>query len=624
MDTQADADNPRKPPLPETVPFTPTLTPHISIGDKLSPPLQLGVYRLQGKFGHGGMGRVYKAWHTRLKRLVALKLPTMDCILDAAALARFHREIELIGQLDHPNIVRATDAGEVDGIPFLVMELVDGLDLRRLQQLLGPLPVTDACAIAYQTLLGLEYLRENGLVHRDIKPSNLMLTPAGEVKILDLGLGRYGQANRGEELTATGQTMGTVDYMAPEQRTDSHHVDIRADLYSLGCTLYKLLIGKPPPEGSEIGTATGGAGIAPVEEGQTVPSGLAAVLGRLLAVDKAQRYATPAEAAEALCTFCAGANLAALFARVGDADSGHGATPRPTRGSNRVTERKPPAMPFRGETTSSVASAPGESVRRRRTPRKMAVALALIAVAVSLLLGLYVWRPAPLPPQDAAADWEAERRAAEWVLSIGGALEAIVAGKEGLQRLQLPLPDASFQVVKINLTSSDKVDDDGLKNLSGLAQLRELNLNGAAAVSDNGLAHLAHVTTLQKLHLQNANITDASLEWIGSLPQLRGLSIHNTAITDAGLRHLGNLKELDALNLSRTQVSDLGLVHLTGLKKLVWLQLRNTAVTDAGVQHLRQLTGLHQLYLDPVKVSKKAMEDLKASLPQCIINPDLR
>lgn len=608
MDTQANTGNSHKPLLPETAPFTPTQTSHVSKDGEDFPPTQLGVYHLLGKFGHGGMGRVYKAWHSRLKRQVALKFPSLDCILDSAALARFHREIELIGKLDHPNIVRATDAGEVDGIPFLVMELVDGLDLRRVQQLLGPLPVPDACAIAYQTLLGLEYLRQNGLVHRDIKPSNLMLTPAGEVKILDLGLGRYGEVNRGEELTATGLAMGTADYMAPEQRTDSHHVDIRADLYSLGCTLYKLLTGKLP---SEIGEPAASSAEWS-SEGQTVPTGLAAVLRRLLANDKTQRYATPAEAAEALRPFCAGANLATLLTRVSNADSEQRATHRPLCGSNKATQVKPPTASAKGETTPSCVSPSEEHVPRRRLAHWAAAVLVLAAITGVLPLGTYWWRnktptdETSLPPAagefssgpDVPAAREADRRAAEWVLANGGTIDAIRAGEDNPQPLKPPLPNVPFQVIAISL-------------------------HGIRKISDKDLARIAPLSNLQVLDLYNTNITDAGLEWIGRLHHLQRLSVHNTAITDAGIRHLSSLKDLVALNLSKTQISDRGLVHLLGLKKLLWLQLRETAVTDAGVQQLRQLTALQELYLDPINISKKAIEDLKTSLPECNINPDL-
>src|SRR5205085_11414758 len=184
-------------------------------------------------------GTVYKAEHTRLRRLVAIKLLSADRTQSPSAVARFDREMHAIGGLDHPNIVRALDAGEHEGKHFLVMEFVAGDDVSALLARLGPVPVADACEIVRQAALGLQHAHQAGLVHRDIKPGNLMLTPDGVVKVLDLGLALLSQpAETGRELTGSGQVMGTLDYMAPEQGDDMHGVDIRADVYSLGATLY--------------------------------------------------------------------------------------------------------------------------------------------------------------------------------------------------------------------------------------------------------------------------------------------------------------------------------------------------------------------------------------------------
>ena len=200
------------------------------------------------------MGTVYKALHTKLDRAVALKVLARGRVEDGRAIARFEREMKAIGRLDHPQIVRADDAREIDGHPVLIMEYVEGLDLARLVNRVGRLRVAAACELARQAAVGLQYVHEHGLVHRDIKPSNLMLTPRGEVKILDLGLARlHRQRGGSDEMTGTGLTMGTADYMAPEQASDSHSVDIRADIYSLGCTLFKLLSGRRPSRARIIG-----------------------------------------------------------------------------------------------------------------------------------------------------------------------------------------------------------------------------------------------------------------------------------------------------------------------------------------------------------------------------------
>src|SRR5688572_22053119 len=203
-------------------------------------------YRLVARLGQGGMGTVYRALHSRLGKVVAVKVLPPD-LMQADAVSRFQREMRAVGKLHHPNIVQAFDAGEHEGTHFLVMECVDGCDLHSLVKQRGPLSIADACEIVRQAAVGLQHAHQHGLVHRDIKPSNLMLSEEGQVKLLDLGLALIqGPTNQGGDLTMACQVMGTPDFVAPEQASDSHSVDIRADIYSLGCTLYYLLSGAPP------------------------------------------------------------------------------------------------------------------------------------------------------------------------------------------------------------------------------------------------------------------------------------------------------------------------------------------------------------------------------------------
>ena len=176
---------------------------------------QLRDYRLLEPLGRGGMGSVYRAVHTRLEKEVAIKIIANDRMCDPQAVARFEREMKAVGKLDHPNIVAAYDAGEVNGIHFLVMELVPGLTLSRLVEHLGPLTIADACELACQAAVGLQFAQSIGWVHRDIKPSNLILSQSGQVKILDFGLAILREDLRSPELTATGETLGTIDYIAP-------------------------------------------------------------------------------------------------------------------------------------------------------------------------------------------------------------------------------------------------------------------------------------------------------------------------------------------------------------------------------------------------------------------------
>jgi|GEM_PF-1197781 len=308
-------------------------------------------YELVDELGSGGMGTVYKAVHTKLDRTVALKLLPARRLRDPAAVARFEREMKAIGRLDHPAIVRATDAGEVDGTHFLAMDFVDGIDLGKLVRLTGPLDAASACELIRQAAIGLQYAHEQGLIHRDVKPSNLMVErktvtrksdikdadgadhsalpipnsalASTAVRILDLGLALFGSASEAvDELTTVGQLMGTLDYMAPEQADNSHSVDARADVYSLGATLFKLLAGMAPYESIERTSplqkmkalaTTDPPPIASRCDG--LPDGLAAIVDRMLLRDPDERFQSAAEVADALTPFCNGAAIGDLVER---------------------------------------------------------------------------------------------------------------------------------------------------------------------------------------------------------------------------------------------------------------------------------------------------------------------
>lgn len=277
-------------------------------------------YELLGSLGEGGMGTVYRACHTRLDRQVALKLLPARRLRDNAAVARFEREMKAIGRLDHPTIVRATDAGDVDGTHFLAMDYVEGIDLSKLVRLVGPLDVASACEIVRQAALGLDYAHQQDLIHRDVKPSNLMLTLRGEVRILDLGLALFGAASEAlDELTTVGQLMGTLDYMAPEQGDNSHDVDARADVYSLGATLFKLLTATAPYDSP--GTRTPLAKMkalatvdAPsvAERREELPTDLVTIVDRALLRNVDDRFASAKELADSLLPFCEGHVLSDL------------------------------------------------------------------------------------------------------------------------------------------------------------------------------------------------------------------------------------------------------------------------------------------------------------------------
>lgn len=254
----------------------------------------LGDYILLGKIGAGGMGRVFKAKHRTMDRLVALKMLPPGRMKDPEQVSRFHREVKAAAKLFHPNIVTAFDAGEQAGIHYLVMEYVDGSALSKTVKQHGPVMLDTAISYILQAAQGLEYAHSREVVHRDIKPSNLMLDEDGTVKILDMGTARFDEEEKDEDnLTQTGVIMGTVNYMSPEQARDAHKVDYRTDIYSLGCTFYYLLTGKPLYEGDMIQTLLAHAQkpIPNVQEyDREIPDWVDDVLKRMLAKKPDDRY----------------------------------------------------------------------------------------------------------------------------------------------------------------------------------------------------------------------------------------------------------------------------------------------------------------------------------------------
>jgi serine/threonine protein kinase len=292
-------------------------------------PVVLGKYKLLDRIGAGGMGVVLKAEQWDPERIVALKVLSVAQLKRPEAIRRFDREIEAARSLDHPNIVQVVDYDCLHGTPFLAMEYVEGRNLSDIVRQHGPLPIAWACEIARQTAVGLQHAHEEGLVHRDIKPSNLLLTIEGApassprptpgvparraqslIKILDFGMARFtSEAPPSDELTRTDQVFGTIDFIAPEQAQSSRSADIRADLYSLGCTLFYLLTGKPPFPGitalEKLQARVDGRMLPLRELRPEVPPALQKVVHKLLASDRDKRYQKPYEAAEALAPFAA-------------------------------------------------------------------------------------------------------------------------------------------------------------------------------------------------------------------------------------------------------------------------------------------------------------------------------
>jgi class 3 adenylate cyclase len=359
-------------------------------------PRELGNYQLGELVGTGGMGDVFRATHKQFGRLRAIKVikPHLVSSGQRDVVRRFYQEIKAIGALEHPNIVVAIDSSTPsDDTHYLVMEYIQGVSAGDLLDRRGPLSVANACEIARQAALGLDYIHRQGMVHRDIKPSNLMLTlvdpahvnPGSDsgtsssgrlplVKILDLGLALLVGEDHERLTRLDHRAMGTAMYMSPEQwRTTS--VDIRSDIYSLGCSLYHLLSGQPPFYASELRPeiAHQKEKVPSIQSSEPIPRPLWNVLRKAMAKNPDDRFATPVEFAEALAPFAAGHNLAKVVeeaTRRGPAETRKGLA-TDTQGASQVETRL-------------AGPRPGSSLTAnvRRNVPWLAAAIALLVVGI--------------------------------------------------------------------------------------------------------------------------------------------------------------------------------------------------------------------------------------------------
>jgi len=365
-------------------------------------------YRITGRLGVGGMGVVYRAEHRLMDRPVALKVLSPRLLGNPAAVERFRVEVRAAARLSHPNIVAAWDADEAGGLQMLVMEFIDGISIARQVEKAGPIPLRHACSFARQAALGLQHALEKGMVHRDIKPQNLMLTRDSCVKILDFGLARFAQegtpvdpaesaANAGQTLTGhpsipigltrEGTALGTPEFMAPEQILNAHTADIRADIFSLGCTLVFMLVGRSPfSEAAAMARLVSPLNRLAPDIAATlpnIPAPLVDLLQRMLATNPADRPQTPREVAEALVAFC----------KLDPPQPEQSAAPART-----ATEKSPAAVPNKAAVTAPKAGPRRRPVSahgshfftkalalplRFRAPLIVGVVLLLIALAVS-------------------------------------------------------------------------------------------------------------------------------------------------------------------------------------------------------------------------------------------------
>ncbi len=349
--------------------------------------------------GQGGMGVVYLARNRMMDRLEVLKVVNKAFLDRPGALERFQQEIRSAAKLLHPNIVAAHSVPRLGDLLVFAMEYVDGQDLSQVVKRRGPLPVTNATYYAYQVALGLQHAHTKGMVHRDIKPSNLMFAIEDKkhvVKILDFGLAKATSEKAADAgLTKTGQMLGTPDYIAPEQTLDAQKADIRADIYSLGCTLYFMLSGHPPFQGNslyEILQAHHQTEAQPLNLVRAdVPAELAAIVSKMMAKDPANRYQTPADVAKALGPF-----FKAAAQTVPKADLPPPASPSMLPSASVVAAPFPVAAQPQSATADFVAplgslagidATPGQSRKQTKPSRRRLAPLVAVGLMVAGLIG---------------------------------------------------------------------------------------------------------------------------------------------------------------------------------------------------------------------------------------------
>jgi serine/threonine protein kinase len=403
-----------------------SLSSAVPVAGVLRPGDLLGQYRLLEHIGEGGMGQVFKALHPTMQRVVAVKIMAPGLVQDERARARFRREVQSAARLAHPNIVMAYDAAEEAGRCFLVMEYVEGRDAGALLTACGPAPIAMACEIIRQAALGLQHAHEQGMVHRDVKPGNLVIAarrppsrdtlPGGPppgwpaeplVKVLDFGLARF-QAGDSEPsahvhgatpLTREGHVVGTPEYMSPEQACNSGQTDIRSDIYSLGCTFYCLLTGRPPFGGGsllEVMVQHLQSPVPPVTAARPdVPPAAAAVVQRMLAKRAENRYQTPGEVAEALLPLAGAVGPTEAIIASAQPVQVFAATPAPVASPNVPTRALPVAVPVTYPPTQVLAQQPsgvGQAVTSAARTLLGCLALFLVLIGSMVVGWVYLMR----------------------------------------------------------------------------------------------------------------------------------------------------------------------------------------------------------------------------------------
>jgi len=576
--------------------------------------LRIGSYVILEKLGEGGMGSVFKAVHELMRRTVAIKT-IRRTIVDSCAIERFQQEIEALGRLNHRNVVRAEHAGEAKGTWFLVMEFVPGADLAEIAQRLGPLRTADACEVVRQTALGLQYIHECGLIHRDIKPSNLMLTADGTVRILDLGLARFQSSELNDRrLTAAGQILGTVDYMAPEQAAGATEVDIRADIYSLGCLLFRLLTGHPPYHGPhyrgklERVLAHINDRFPEIQKQRLdLPEPLISLLQKMVEKSPYCRFQRPADVEKALRAFCNDAKLSTLLElKLGSPIA-------------KCSDQMP------GTTVDvSIAS---QTLSRRPEPGSFVSRFAYKQIAVSILAAVGLICTGLLISR-IRSDVTAPK--GDTFESFQSSVTPLETGKEAERPLS-GNPNLLGDGIRSSATTPatrEPLDDivERLKSVGARVTSRESNytidVRNSAHFTDEHIRLVVQCPNVVDLTMEHVEISDEGLKWLRSLTQLTRLILNENSITGTGIEELADSpisETLVSLGLRRTSISDKDVHFLLQFSRLDRLDLSETAITDESLETLKKLP-CRVLRLTRTQISAAAVNELKSQVLQRVID----
>lgn len=614
-------------------------------------PRQVGAYEIIRPLGSGGMGEVYLARHTALNRNVALKLLRRERAATPSSIERFQREMQTLAALNHPHVVSAYDGDAQDGSVYLVMELVDGVNLKQLSYGQPDLSLNIWCEITRQAALGLAAIHQAGIVHRDIKPANIMLTRDGIVKVLDFGLAQL--VDQDSDLTGPLCVVGTERFMSPEQLQGLPDIDGRTDIYSLGRTLERLLHWDVLPPTDRL-----------VSHRKQNYARLAELIQDMVAEDRDARISSAALAAQRLKEFCQGVSRSDLAGTA-------------FLNSN---PQCPDANPI---TTSDVRS----WIHNFVSPGVLQWC-AWFCVAIAVLAAV-IWlqknRAAPQPavsvprssedspetvtePQGTQKDapsaaqslsvgtgdnagevfYARERRFAEWVLQRGGSVTVNMrtsgrwTGKRIERMDDLPETDFLIQVIELSkgvLPDQERALLGQLHAVEGLhlydprtsdADIRSLNPGWPLKwlyvpgqdVSDHGVTALeSWRNSLLVLDLAQSQITDESIRLLRSFPLLRGLTLTNTLISDESLTDLTQFPSLVSLDLSGTSITAAGLRRLPECPNLTKLKLRELPVDDAILDELARMP-LVELNLRGTQVTGDAVRRFRESRPDCDVLRD--